>query len=309
MIGAIIGDIVGSVYEFNNIKTKDFLLFGANNFFTDDTILTCAVYKALDSVFGKNADKKIVDRVDKIYDEKKTFLENNIAIFNEKLKFLPDSTVKYMKEFGRKYESGGYGERFKAWLNSDDKSPYFSYGNGAGMRISPVVLFAHDIESAKKLSYAITSVTHNHPEGIKGAEATAVATFMALKRSPKAEIKKYIEENYYSLDFNYEQLKKEYGVGYFPVLCQNTIPQAIWCFLESEDFEDCLRIAVSIGGDTDTLCAIAGGIASAYYGVSIEIFNQAKLYLDEGLGEIYQKMFEHYRWITKFSCVEGDLNY
>lgn len=301
MIGAIIGDIVGSVYEFDNIRTKNFLLFGAKNFFTDDTVLICAVYKALDEVFGKSADKKIIDAAMSQYDAKKSMLQNDIDVFEAKLKFLPEYAIKYMLEYGRKYPDMSYGNGFNAWLKTPHQDPYFSCGNGSAMRISPVALVAHDIEAVKKLSNAITCVTHNHPDGIKGAEATAVATFLALNRKSKEEIKQHIEKNYYSLDFNYEDLKKTYGVGYFPAVCENTVPQAIWCFLNSESFEDVLRVAVSIGGDTDTLCAIAGGIAGAYYGVPAEIYEKAKNYLDEDIGAIYQKMFEHYRWITKYS--------
>jgi len=185
-----------------------------------------------------------------------------------------------MKEFGRRYPESGYGGRFSRWLFSDDTAPYKSYGNGAAMRISPVIYFANSIEQVKKLSYAITATTHNHPEGIKGAEACAVSAYLAKCGKSKAEIKKYVEDNYYPLDFTIEQIRSSYR---FDATCRNTVPQAIEAFLESESFEDALRNAVSLGGDSDTLAAICGAIAEPFYGIPDEFISKAATYLDEYL--------------------------
>lgn len=250
MIGAIVGDIVGSMYEFNNIKTKNFPLFsGKNNHFTDDTVMTIAVFKALQSCHGN--------------------YEN-----------LEKQTVKHMKIYGNQYINAGFAPMFKNWLKSENPLPYNSWGNGSAMRVSTVAYFAKTVEEVKKLAHKVTTVTHNHPNGLEGAEATAVAIFMALQGKHKNEIKKYIEENYYSLNFNIEELKKNYT---FDVSCKNSVPQAIFCFLESDNFEDAIRTAVSIGGDSDTIGAITGSIAAAYYGIPKEIEQKAMEYLDETL--------------------------
>ena len=248
MLGAIIGDIVGSIYEFNNIRTKEFELFSPECFFTDDTVMTVAIYKAL---------KK-----------SKTF---NYA-------GLSKNTIKYMQKYGKMYPDMSYGMSFRNWLQFKKPQPYGSFGNGAAMRVSPVAYFARTLEEVKFLSYMVTMVTHDHEEGIKGAEATAVAIYKALNNGSKEEIKQYIEENYYKLDFNYEDLVKNYK---FNETCQDTVPQAIYCFLISESFEDCLRTSISIGGDSDTLCAISCAIAEAYYGIPEDIETKALEYLDE----------------------------
>ena len=177
MLGAIIGDIVGSKYEFNNIKTKDFVFFQPDMFFTDDTVMTVAIYDALSSCKGDYSK-------------------------------LSDLAIQKMQEYGRKrYPISakiGYGSMFNGWLTFKIPAPYNSFGNGSAMRVSSVAYFAKSLEEVKKLSYAVTSVTHNHEEGIKGAEATAVATFMALHGASKKEIKDKIENDYYSLDFDYK---------------------------------------------------------------------------------------------------------
>lgn len=250
MLGAIIGDIVGSIYEFNNIRTKDFPLFSTNCFFTDDTVMTIAVFKALE--------------------QSKKFRYLNLS----------NNTVKQMQKYGNLYPGRGYGGNFAVWLKNKNPKPYNSYGNGSAMRVSPVPYFARNIAEVKRLSYKVTAVTHNHPEGIKGAEATAVAIWLALQKQTKEEIKKHIEENYYNLDFDYNNLVQNYK---FNEHCQDTVPEAIYCFLISDSFEDCLRTSISIGGDSDTLCAISCAIAEAYYGIPEDIKTMAISYLDQQL--------------------------
>lgn len=252
LYGAIIGDIVGSIYEFNNIRTKDFNFFSKEMFFTDDTVMTIAIYNALVKCKGnyKTLSEKVIDE---------------------------------MRLYGALYPKRGYGGNFAIWLTTPHPIPYNSFGNGSAMRVSAVPYFAKDLEEVKLLSRLVTEVTHNHPEGIKGAEATAVAIYMALNKKSKEEIKKYIEENYYNLDFTLDEIRPTYK---FNETCQNTVPQAIKAFLESEDFVDCIRCGISIGGDSDTLCAIAGSIAEAYYGIDENIKEKALCYLDDNLKKI-----------------------
>lgn len=266
MVGAIVGDIVGSIYEFNNTERKDFILFDPFCFFTDDSIMTFAIAEALRKT------------------EKKNF------------KSLGKQAIKEMQKFGKLYPDANYGLSFRVWLRQKDPKPYNSYGNGSAMRVSPVAYFSKTLEDVKKLSREVTSVSHNHIEGIKGAEATSVAIWLALNNHSKEEIKKYIEENYYQLNFDYEELKEKY---YFNDTCQNTVPQAIYCFLISTDFEDCLRTSVSIGGDTDTLCAISCAIAEAYYGIPEKIHKQVAYFLDKRLLKLYNKYYKSSTKICK----------
>lgn len=249
MWGVIIGDIVGSRFEFNNIKTKNFNLFDERCRFTDDSVMTIAVYQALKDCKGDFAN-------------------------------LSQNAIKRMKEFGRRYPDRGYGSKFIWWLFSGDVNPYNSFGNGAAMRVSAVAYFANSIEQVKQLSYDVTAVTHNHPEGIKGAEATAVAIYLAKSGKSKGEIAQYVNDNYYPLNFTVDEIRPSYR---FNETCQDTVPQAIKAFVESESFEDALRIAVSLGGDSDTLAAICMGIAEAYYGIPQQFIDQAKAYLDDFL--------------------------
>ena len=232
MYGAIIGDIAGSTFERQNVKTKDFPLFPEGSRFTDDTVMTVAVAAALLRHKRDGAD-------------------------------LSSALVEEMQGFGRKYAGAGYGGMFINWLFSDDPQPYNSFGNGSAMRVSPCGLIAETLEEALMLAKASAEVTHNHPEGIKGAQAAAAAVFLAKQGAGKAEIRAYITENYYSLDFTLDQIRPSYR---FDVTCQGSVPQAIQAFLESESYEDTIRNAISIGGDSDTIAAIAGGIAWAYYG-------------------------------------------
>lgn len=229
ILGATIGDIVGSRFEFKNFRSKNFEIpKRANNnyFFTDDTVLTVAIADILLNE-EQNDRQKIIEKI---------------------------------RMYGRKYPSS-YGLSFNNWLYSSNPQPYNSFGNGSAMRISPVAWFANSEEEVKELSREVTEVTHNHPEGLKGAEVTAMCIYYARIGKSKGFIKQYAEQ-YYNLDFDYEDLKKNY---FFNETCQQTVPQAIYCFLISNSFEDCLRTSVSIGGDTDTLCAISCAIASAYY--------------------------------------------
>jgi type I restriction enzyme M protein len=249
MLGAIIGDIAGSRFEFNNIRSKNFDLFAEDCRVTDDSIMTLAVAKAL-------------------------------LACNGDWERLGENAVKYMQEIGRKYPHCGFGGMFRKWVFSDDPAPYNSYGNGAAMRVSPCGFIARTEEEAVTLSQKVTEITHNHPEGLKGAEAVSVAIFMARNGSTKGEITERIVKNYYALGFTLDSIREHYQ---FNETCQGTVPQAIMAFLESFSFEDAIRNAVSIGGDSDTLAAITGSIAEAYYGVPFDMKRRALSYLDNEL--------------------------
>lgn len=261
MLGAIIGDIVGSRFEWHNIKTKEFAFFDPDCFPTDDSIMTLAVSKA---ILACNGD----------YSK----LENQAVIC--------------MQELGRQYPHAGYGGRFKRWLKEPFPEPYNSLGNGAAMRVSPVAYAAENMDQLKALSRAVTEVTHNHQSGIKGAEATSVAIFMALHGSSKQDIKKVIDQEYYNLDFyQLDEIRDEYS---FDVTCDGTVPYAIEAFIEAISFEDTIRNAISIGGDSDTIAAIAGSIAEAYYGIPADLRDQAIGYLDKVQVGILSRFEEKY---------------
>jgi len=204
-------------------------------------------------------------------------------------KLLEKMTVRYMQELGRKYPNCGYGLMFSRWVFSDNPKPYNSFGNGAAMRISPVGFVARTEDEACKLSKVVTSVTHNHKEGMKGAEAVAVAIYMACRGFSKDEIRERIERDYYSLNFTLDGIRDSYQ---FNETCQETVPQAIQAFLESVSFEDAIRNAISTGGDSDTLAAITGGIAEAYYGVPAHLKRKALSYLDDTLRSVYDDWCE-----------------
>ena len=232
MIGAIIGDVVGSRYEFDNIKTKRFPLFSEMCMFTDDSVMTAAVANAL------------------------------LQSMEEKRPF-KDTVTEQMRFFGRKYPHAGYGRRFFGWLEDEDPKPYNSLGNGSAMRVSPCGLVAKTLDEALELARLSAEPTHDHPEGIKGAQAVAAAIYLARTGKSKEEIRDCIEESFYTLDFTLDEIRPTYS---FNETCPGSVPQAIEAFLESEDFEDAIRNAVSIGGDSDTIAAIAGSIAWSYYG-------------------------------------------
>ena len=268
MLGAIIGDIAGSRFEWNNHRSKDFNLFSADCFFTDDTVMTLAVAKAL-------------------LDCKGDYIR------------LSEKTVTAMQEIGRPYPDCGYGGMFQQWMYSDNPQPYNSFGNGAAMRVSACGFMAQTLEEAKELSHKVTAVTHNHPEGIKGAEATTVAIFLARKGYKIDEIRKYINAHYYQLDFTLDEIRDTYE---FNETCQNTVPQAIMAFLESTSFEDAIKNAISIGGDSDTIAAITGGIAEAYYGIPQELVDISKTYLDERLLNILSDFYSRKKVVYMPDC-------
>ncbi len=270
MLGAIIGDIVGSRFEWNNIKTKEFEFLTYRCFVTDDSIMSLAIAKA-------------------------------VLDCNENYNNLGKLAVTCMQEIGRPYPECGYGGMFKQWIYSDNPQPYGSYGNGAAMRVSACGFAASTLEEAKILSKMVTEVTHNHPEGIKGAEATAIAIFLAKSGKNILQIRDYISDNYYPMNFTIDSIRETYA---FNETCQDTVPQAIMAFLESASFEDAIRNAISIGGDSDTLAAITGGIAEAYYGIPTEIRKHALTYLDERLMKILVG-FENI-YVPQIEKVNGD---
>ena len=249
MLGAIIGDTVGSRFEWHNHRSKDFEFLTYKCEPTDDSIMTLAIAKAILKSEG-NINK------------------------------LPDLAVRYMQQLGRLYPDAGYGGAFRKWIMSNNPKPYGSFGNGAAMRVSPVGFAAKSMNEAKAMSKAVTKVTHNHPEGIKGAEATTVAIFMALHGKSMLEIRDYIDKNYYPMNFTLDGIRGSYQ---FNETCQDTVPQAMMAFFESTGFEDAIRNAISIGGDSGTLAAITGGIAEAYYGIPSEIRKHELTFLDERL--------------------------
>ena len=249
MIGAIIGDIAGSRFEFNNHRSKDFDLLNRDCEFTDDSILSLAIAKAILAFKAGKGD-------------------------------LSSLAAKYMREIGRHYPNVSWGGRFRDWLYSDTMGDYRSYGNGAAMRASACGFAADSIEEAIELAKAVTAVTHSHPEGLKGAEATAVAVYLAKTDHSILEIRDYIDEHYYKIGFRLDDIRETYP---FDESCQGTVPQALEAFFESTSFEDAIRNAVSIGGDSDTVAAIVGGIAEAYYGVPTDIRKHAITFLDERL--------------------------
>ncbi|MCH3955517.1 MAG: N-6 DNA methylase [Eubacterium sp.] len=247
MIGTIIGDTVGSRFERHNHRSKEFNFLTYKCSLTDDSIMTLAIAKAVLEAKENKGD-------------------------------LSELAVKYMQQLGRCYPNAGYGELFSRWIESNNPKPYDSFGNGAAMRVSPVGFAARNLDEAKSMSRAVTEVTHNHPEGIKGAEATVVAINMALHGKNQLEIRDYIDREYYPMNFTLDSIRDTY---LFDATCQGTVPQAIVAFLESTGFEDAIRNAVSIGGDSDTIAAITGGIAEAYYGVPSELRKHALTFLDK----------------------------
>ena len=265
MLGAIIGDIVGSIYEFDNIKTKNFNLFTNEMFFTDDTVMTIAIADAI--INGAK----------------------------------PENFILSMKKWGGDYIDKSYGHSFRRWLKLDKAKPYNSWGNGSAMRVSPcgwIAKLSEPFEEGLKLTEDLAKksaeVTHNHPEGIKGAQATASSIFfMRHGKSKNAieeyknKLKDYIQNKYkYDLNFTLNEIRPSYA---FNESCQKTVPQAIVSFLESENFEDAIRNAISIGGDSDTLGAITGSIAEAAYGIPEDIKEKAISYLDNKIKESYNK--------------------
>ena len=263
MYGAILGDIIGSPFEFDRgDKTKEFDLFTKGCDFTDDSVMTIAVGEALLAV-GPQATVKEIE----------------------------EAVVTNMQDWGKRYPYAGYGGRFRYWLRERNPKPYGSYGNGSAMRVSAAGWLYDSLERTREVARATANVTHNHPEGIKGAEATASAIYMARNESSKEEIKEYIErEFHYNLDRTLDEIRPGYHMD---ETCQRTVPEAIIAFLESKDFEDAIRNAVSLGGDTDTLGAITGSIAEAFYGISDVLIAECRSRIDEGLMTDILDEFDH----------------
>ncbi len=239
MYGAILGDIIGSPYEFDlGGKTKQFPLFSKNSMFTDDTIMTIAV---ADALMGAPDDE---------------------ATIKWRL-------VEAMQRWGSMYPHAGYGLRFSSWLKSNNPQPYNSYGNGSAMRVSSVAWLYNDLEMVRKMARFSAEVTHNHPEGIKGAEAVAAAIYLARTGCTKMQIKEYMDQEFeYYLVLTCDEIRPTY---HHVESCQETVPEAITAFLEGVSFEDAIRTAVSLGGDCDTLTCITGSIAEAFWGVPADL--------------------------------------
>ena len=229
MFGALVGDIIGSHFEFNNTKSKDFPLFNEDTRFTDDSVLTLAISKYF-LKFPKEINK--------------------------------NELIKIIKETAQKYINAGYGPSFLRWINSNSSLPYNSYGNGAAMRVSPVAYVSNSLEETIKLSDFVTSITHNHEEGLKGARCIATSIYLLLHGATKSEVKEYVEKNYYQLNFDYQDLVQNYK---FEISCQKSVPQAIYIFLISINYIDALRNAISIGGDSDTISDMVLALSEAYY--------------------------------------------
>ena len=262
MYGAILGDIIGSPYEFDmGNKSKEFPLFSKNSTFTDDTVMTLAVGWV--------------------------FLD---AQPNAGISWIRFRLIKEMRRYGKQYPNAGYGGMFRRWLRESDPQPYNSYGNGSAMRVSSVGWLYNDLETVRRMARLSAEVSHNHPEGIKGAEAVASAIFLARTGKSKAEIKAYVEEAFgYDLSRTCDQIRPDY---HHVESCQETVPEAITAFLEGESFEDVIRTAVSLGGDCDTLTCIAGAIAEAFYGVPEELKQECRDRLPKELKEILDRFDE-----------------
>jgi len=256
MLGAIVGDIIGSVYEFANTKSTKFELFSPWSNFTDDSVMTLAVAKWL------------------VEDEAHT------------IHYL----IYCMQELGNRYPNAGYGGNFSAWLREDDPQPYNSWGNGAGMRVSPVGLYAKTLDEALALAAITASVSHNHPEGVKGAQAIAACVFLCKEGKTKQEIKDYVEKTF---DYNLNRTIAEIRLRYdFDVSCQGSVPEAIIAFLEGNSFEEVIRLAISIGGDSDTIGAMAGAIAACKYPIPEDIVKRCDSILTEDLKEIKDRFYD-----------------
>lgn len=253
MLGAIAGDIIGSIYERFPIKSKDFRLFDSRCQFTDDTVLTVAVAEVL---------------------------------------LRDGSYVETFRRYYARHPNAGYGGAFHVWARSTDPKPYNSFGNGSAMRVSPVALAFDTIELVRAEARRSAQVTHNHPEGVKGAEATASAVFLARSGTSKNQIRSYIEREFgYDLSRTPDDIRPGY---FFDVTCQGTVPAALASFLHAHDFEDAIRNAISLGGDSDTLACIAGGVAGAYYGVPPHIQQEIETRLDQNLKAITREFAKRF---------------
>lgn len=267
MIGAIIGDIVGSRFEWNNHRSKEFELITDECFFTDDTVMSIAICDALleSNIFP--------DIFPDFFKDKEAQDE-----FREKV-------IEKMISYGRSYPGRGYGEMFSQWISSECPEPYYSFGNGAAMRVGAVGYVSSTISEAFILSDIVTRVTHNHPEGIKGAR-TVSGSIVYARRGDKQGVA-YLTEMYYG-KFKYS-LDTIRGIYKFDETCQGTVPFAVQAFLDSTSYEDAIRNAISIGGDSDTIACITGAIAEAYYGIPLSLRNKGLKMLDEKLRSVVEK--------------------
>lgn len=256
MYGALLGDMIGAPFEFDRgDKTKVFPLFSAESEYTDDSVMTIAVAEAL-------------------LDAREWGIENGESAVKRLL-------THSMKKWGRKYPYAGYGGRFMQWLLSEGSGPYGSYGNGSAMRVSSAGWLYDDLETTRRIARWTAEVTHNHPEGIKGAEATASAIFKARSHADKTEIRNYIVREFgYDLSRTCDEIRPTY---HHVESCQGTVPEAITAFLEGKDFEDVIRTAVSLGGDCDTLTCISGSIAEAFYGVPVDMVAECRSRIEEDM--------------------------
>lgn len=257
MLGAIIGDIIGSVYEWHNIKTTEFPLFSRYCRPTDDSVMSIAVAEGLMEALGQT---------------------------DEEMK---KAVTRSMQFYGRKYPRAGYGGSFRRWLVADNPQPYNSWGNGSAMRVSSVAWLFENLDDVMHVAKLTAEVTHNHPEGIKGAVALASTVFLARKYTDKNDIKDFVEKRFgYDLTVSLDDIRDEYR---FDVSCQGSVPQAIRAFLESDSYEKAVRLAVSIGGDSDTIACMAGAIAEAYYGIPEKIKESGMAYMDDFLRNKVEK--------------------
>jgi ADP-ribosylglycohydrolase len=261
MIGAIIGDIAGSVYEFSDKKPLVKNIIDASCFFTDDSVLTLAIAYSL------------------ILMQKRGSFENSEEIYSQCLKI-----------YGNRYKDAGYGANFNKWLNSKNPKPYRSFGNGSAMRISPIGLAFESFEQTMIQTEKATKITHNHRDGINGAKAVSGSIFLARNGENKDKIKKFVKNEIgYSLSFSLNELHEKYK---YEIQCKYSVPQAIYCFLISESFEDAIRNAIYIGGDSDTIACIAGSIAEAYYSdISEELIIKAKDKLDAEMKSVIRDFY------------------
>ena len=263
MLGAILGDIIGSPFERDGgDKVIDFPLFSKYSRFTDDTVMTFAIF---DGLLHSGFDNPSLDKI-----------SNNMTLFCQK--------------WGRKYPNAGYGGSFYRWIFSDSPIPYNSFGNGSAMRVSSIGWLFDSIERTREIACISASITHNHKEGIKGAESVASAIYLARNGKTKKEIKEYIEKEFnYNLETPIDKIRPSYS---FDVTCQGSVPEAIRCFLEGKSYEDVVRLAVSLGGDTDTQGAIAGSIAEAYYDIPDTLKEKCEEYLEDDMKKLLLKFNE-----------------
>ncbi|MBD3922941.1 ADP-ribosylglycohydrolase family protein [Paenibacillus sp. PR3] len=268
MLGAIIGDVIGSVYEWHNMKSTEFPLYSRFTRFTDDTVLTVAV---ADAVLSRNKQK------------------NRLADYLASKQLYASRYRQYYHWF----PDAGYGQKFEEWAKNRSSKPYRSYGNGSAMRVSPIGFASQTLEEALAESRRSAIVTHNHRHGIKGAQAVAAAIFLARHGESKAEIKDYIQRKFkYNLEQSLDEIRPTYT---FDPSCQGSVPQAIIAFLESDHFEDAIRKAISIGGDSDTIACIAGGIAHAFYKeIPSEMASDVMLKLDPRFRSIIREFNSKY---------------